>query len=68
MRTKEQQKEVDYWEKQEKKIALLSKDFNMVIITNEPNRFNNTQNVELIKFSKSFNVLRERINEKSSLF
>lgn len=54
----------EYWKKQKIKIKKLIKDFKIIIITNNPNQFCNKKDINVIKFSKSVNILKNRINEK----
>lgn len=55
----------EYWEKQKIKIEKLSKNYKMIIVTNNPNKIQcENDNVTIIKFSKYFDVLRNRIEEK----
>jgi hypothetical protein len=58
----------EYWNKQKLKIAKLSKNYKVFIVTNEPNKIPcEFENVVVIKFSKYFNVLKNQIEEKLKL-
>ncbi len=55
----------EYWRKQAIKIAKLSRQYKMIIITNKPEKLLKHQhNVVVIKFSKYYNVLMGRVEEK----